>query len=318
MTKAIVHIGYHKTSTTWFQKRFYPAVENVRYIPRNRVREVFLEDTAFHFEAKRAHAKLETDKDETIAICEEGLSGYLHTGGLAGYLSKEMAYRIKAIFPDAHIVIFVRNQYSMIAASYRQYIKGGGTYSIRRYLFAEDYLQGARAEIAKCPRFTFDHFEYVPLVSHYQSLFGAENVHVFPYEMLKETPEGFLSNFARRLDLEINLEKLVQSASNRSYGVGTMWIVRLLNHLTNRSVFDKHYVIHIPYWYELVRGVGEVLNKLPGLNWFPGSEAFLGRRLSGWITQRYCRSNAMLEKMTGLSLAQFGYPLEPTPSIETA
>ena len=28
----IVHIGYHKTGTTWFQKRFYPRVTSHRYI----------------------------------------------------------------------------------------------------------------------------------------------------------------------------------------------------------------------------------------------------------------------------------------------
>jgi len=315
MTRAIIHIGYHKTATTWFQKRFYPFIENARYIPRDRVRKAFLEDTAFHFEAGRARAKLDIDPNESITICEEGLSGYLHSGGLAGYLSKEAAYKIKAVFPGAEIVIFVRNQPSVIAASYRQYVKGGGTHSLRRYLFAGDYLRGARSEIAKCPRFTFDHFEYAPLVAHYQELFGKDRVHVFPYEAFMRGPKEFLHDYSRRLGLEIDLNKLAQAASNRSYGLPTMWIVRLLNHFTNRTVFDKHYIVHIPYWYGLVRGVGEGLNKVPGLNWFPGSEAFLGKRITAWIGRRYHKSNVALERLTGLSLSEFDYPLEP-PAVE--
>lgn len=314
MARAIVHIGYHKTATTWFQKRFYPLVENARCIPRDEVRRAFLEDTAFNFDPARARERLAVGLNETVTICEEGLSGYLHTGGLAGYLSKEMARRIKSVFPDADIVIFIRNQPSIITASYRQYVKGGGTHSLRRYLFAEDYLRGARGEIAKCPHFTFDHFEYAPLIAHYQELFGKERVHVFPYEAFRRAPAAFLEDFCSRLALEVDPEKLTQSASNRSYGLPTMWVVRFLNLLTNRTVFDKHYVIHVPYWYGLVRGVGEALNRLPGFNWFPGSEAFLGKRLAAWIAERYCRSNAAVETLTGLSLAEYGYPLEPPPA----
>lgn len=312
MAKAIVHIGYHKTATTWFQKRFYPVVENARYVPRDKVRNAFLEDTAFHFDRERALARLDLDPNETVTICEEGLSGYLHTGGLAGYLSKEMAHRIKAVFPNAEIVIFVRNQPCIIAASYRQYVKGGGTHRLRRYLFAENYLRGARGEIAKCPRFTFDHFEYAPLVAHYQQLFGKERVHVFPYEAFERAPEAFLPEYCRRLGLKVDAKKLRHSASNRSYGLPTISIVRILNLFTNRTVFDKHYIVHIPYWYGLVRGIGEGLNRLPGFSWFPGPDALLGKRLLAWVAQRYCLHNMALEGLTGLSLKEYGYPLEPS------
>jgi hypothetical protein len=313
MTRAIVHIGYHKTATTWFQARFYPVVKNARYIPRDIVRQAFLEDTAFKFDPGRARDALEIAAGEKVTICEEGLSGYLHTGGLAGYLSKEMAQRIKTVLPDADIVIFVRSQPSIIAASYSQYVKGGGTHSIRRYLFAEDYLRGARGEIAKSPRFTFDHFEYWPLIAHYQELFGEDRVHVFPYEALRSDPKKFLADYSRRLGLEVDLDAVEMSSSNRSYGLPTLWVVRFLNLFTNRTVIDKQYIFHIPYWYGLVRGVGEFLNRIPGFNWRPGVDVFLGKRLHDWILHRYCKHNARLEALTGLSLAQYGYPLD-TPA----
>lgn len=310
MTRAIVHIGYHKTATTWFQARFYPFVKNARYIPRDVVRRAFLEDTAFKFDPERARETLNIAPGETVTICEEGLSGYLHTGGLAGYLSKEMAQRLKTVLPNADIVIFVRSQPSIIAASYSQYVKGGGTYSIRRYLFAEDYLRGARGEIAKSPRFTFDHFEYWPLIAHYQQLFGKERVHVFPHEALRTEPGSFLTDYARRLGLEVEFDRVAHSTSNRSYGLPTLWIVRFLNLFTNRSVIDKQYIFHIPYWYGLVRGVGEFLNRLPGFSWRPGANVFLGKRLHAWIAHRYGGHNARLEALTGLSLSEYGYPLD--------
>jgi len=32
MTAPIVHIGYHKTGTSWFQKSFYPAVRGAEWV----------------------------------------------------------------------------------------------------------------------------------------------------------------------------------------------------------------------------------------------------------------------------------------------
>jgi hypothetical protein len=101
---------------------------------------------------------------------------------LLGFLSKEMAHRIQAVFPDARVVIFVRSQPEMIAACYQQYVRGGGTYPVRRYLWPLDHLRGAAAQPYKIPRFSFDHFDYERLVAHYIELFGRERVHVFAYE----------------------------------------------------------------------------------------------------------------------------------------
>jgi hypothetical protein len=37
MITNIFHIGYHKTATTWFQKRFYSLVEGVNFIERENI-----------------------------------------------------------------------------------------------------------------------------------------------------------------------------------------------------------------------------------------------------------------------------------------
>ena len=95
MPRPIVHIGYHKTATTWFQKNFYPLVRNARFVARDRVRAAFLEIGAFHFDAEAARAALGVEAGESVILCEEGLSGYLHNGGLGGHLSRSVAERIE-------------------------------------------------------------------------------------------------------------------------------------------------------------------------------------------------------------------------------
>lgn len=311
MPRPIVHIGYHKTATTWFQKQFYPRVRNARFIDRERVRGVFLEAGAFHFDAGEARHALGLVPGESVTICEEGLSGYLHNGGLGGHLSKGVAERLRAVFPDARIVIFIRSQPSIVAASYEQYVRGGGTYSLRRYAFSDHYLKGARSEFHRAPRFTFDHYEYGPLIGHYRALFGAENVLVYPFEAFRADSKAFIEDYARRLDLDVDIADLSTRSTNRAYGLSVMDVVRTLNLFTGRTVLDKKYLAHIPYWYGLVRGIGEGLNALPWLGRSAPAERVLGAQVHDWIRQRYWRSNRALMEMTGLQLDTYGYPLDP-------
>lgn len=311
MPRPIVHIGYHKTATTWFQKAFYPAVRNARFIARGRVRAALLEVGAFHFDRAAALAELGTDGIERVALCEEGLSGYLHNGGLGGHLSKAVAERINTVLPHARIVIFIRSQPSIVAASYEQYVRGGGTYSLRRYAFAQNYLKGARAEFHRAPRFTFDHYEYGPLIAHYRALFGSENVHIYPFEAFRADRTTFLAGFARDLDLDVDIGALAMRSTNRAYGLRVIDAVRILNLLTSRTVIDKQYLAHLPYWYGLVRGIGEGLNALPLLGRSAGAEAVLGREVHDWVRQRYWQSNRALMAATGLPLDAYNYPLDP-------
>lgn len=305
----IVHIGYHKTATKWFQGRFYPRVKNGEFVARHRVRSALLEPTAFHFDADRARDILGMADERSAILCEEGLSGYLHNGGLAGCLSKEVAHRIKAVLPEARIVIFIRSQPCVIAGSYEQYVRGGGTFAPRRYLFPQAYLRGARGEIAKAPRFTFDHFEYGPLIEHYRTVFGADKVHVFAYEAFRLDRAGFLKEYCQQLGLKIDLEQVPLRPVNRSYGLAVIWIVRVLNHLTYRTVQDKHYIVHIPYWYAFVRALGETLNRLPLLGRAPAVHTLLGRKVEAWVQQRYGATNRQLMEATALPLDRYGYPL---------
>jgi hypothetical protein len=299
--RPVVHIGYHKTATKWFQKHFYPSVENADFVPRETVRSAFLEPTAFHFDPERARAMLH-DAGSGPILCEEGLSGYLHNGGLAGCLSKDVAYRIKAVFPEARIVIFIKSQPAVVAGSYEQYVRGGGTFTPRRYLFPKAYLRGALGEVAKAPGFTFDHFEYGPLIAHYRGLFGADSVHVFPYEAFRDEPKDFLKSYCEVLGLEVDLDKVSMQRVNRSYGLAVLALVRLLNHLTYRTVQDKHWLVHIPYWYAFVRAVGEALNRLPWIGRAPAPRELLGGEINAWVQQRFCRSNRELMAQTGLPL----------------
>lgn len=314
----LVHIGYHKTASTWFQKNYYPRVTNAQLIPRATVVQGMLGQSALLWDSHQARDRLGLGDGARKILCEEELSGYLHNGGLFGCLSKDMVTRLHKTLPDADIVIFIRNQADIISACYAQYIRGGGTASVNRYLWPQRYLsKGAESRYYKIPRFSFDHFDYWPLIKHYLDYFGSDRVHVFPYEAFRSNPDSFLADFEKELGLELTPDASPETKKqNVSYSLPIIHLARFLNLFTRRTVQDKYYLMHIPLWYSVRRFILESINKLPFTGTRPGPEKLLGKRNLTYITERYRDTNALLEKELGLPLEKLGYPIAPKPAKE--
>ena len=307
----IFHVGLHKTGTTWFQKRFYPNVQGYRFVNRRVVRSALLSKSPLAFDATTARKELGLDKGDPAIVCEEDLSGILHNGGLlTNYVAKEIASQLHAIAPEAKLVIFVRNQVEMAASWYQQYLREGGTASVRHYLFPEDYLFLGKVRPLKVPRFDFSAFEYDGLIAHYDSLFGRERVFVFTHEQFARDPGAFLAEFCRKLELPMP-SSLDLGRLNSSYRASLVPLARALNLFSRREVADKTTLLHVPYSFKAREFVLEKLNRLPMFGRVPSPEDLLGRDTVEWIRQRFADSNRKLEKRLGLNLAELGYATEP-------
>lgn len=306
-THGIVHIGYPKTATTWFQTRFYPRVENHDYIPHRRVREAFLYAHAFRFEPHAARAQLGPNNGRPPILCEEELSGSCHTGGHMGALSKEFAARIHSVLPQARIVVLIRNQVDMIAAVYAQYVKRGGTHGARHFLFPGHYRKGPWRRPYKKPLFSFDHFEYIGLIRHYRQLFGADNVQIFAFEAFRQDSCGFVIDFARQLELSFNGDGIDFGLVNTSYRQRTLRIARIVNRFTCGNVVDKTCWIASNHHDRVQRGLEQFdRTRLAGRPL--SAEALLGQDIVDFIRERYAESNRELARETGLPLGPLGYP----------
>jgi hypothetical protein len=308
--RTLVHIGYHKTATNWFQRLYYPAVKNYHYVHRKRVRAAFLEDHAFQFDPARALARLEAPRSEGLILCEEDLSGNLHNGGLFGFLSKDITHRLHATLPGAEVVIFIRSQAEMIGSVYKQYVKEGGTHSPRRYLFPFEYLDPHGFSPKKTPFFAFQHFDYRLLINHYRAVFGPERVHVFLYEEFSRNQAEFMAAFAARFGFEVDLPEVPTTRLNVSNKKFSLWVSRLMNHFAYRNVMDKHYFVNIPGMYRLrLRVVAPLLDRIAFFSGPAGARAVLGPALVLRIEDIYRESNRALQQELGLPLEKWGYPV---------
>lgn len=178
-TPLLIHIGYHKTATTWLQRALF--VPEFGYRPLMSHEEVFEmisgpHDLRFDADVPRAWIAEKSaglPEGGVSVISSEILTGNMFFGGRESVV---LAHRLKQIAPNAKILITIRAQPKILPSVYMQYILRGGTLS------PEDFFTGKPA-LGYTP-FDPDHFAYDRLHAVYCELFGAENVLVSTQEAL--------------------------------------------------------------------------------------------------------------------------------------
>jgi hypothetical protein len=303
----LIHIGYHKTATSWFQQRFYPLVQNGVFVPRHLVRSALIEPTAFDFSPERAHDQLHAFARENgrLLLCEENISGYIHNGGLGGMLSSEVARRLQATFPAARIIVFIRSQERLAAAAYAQYVHAGGTHGIKRYLGVKGN-EGASKYWYKAPAFSFDHLAFKPLLERYAQLFKRSSVYVYCYEEFAEDGPKFIRRFSEEHGLDVDVAQLDFGRANVSLSSRELRILRLLNLLTDRSVPNKRSIANLEGWYRnRWRALGWLQRFLGG---FVSDDPLIAGELEAAIRSRFEENNRTLGQEWDLPLPRFGYP----------
>jgi hypothetical protein len=315
--RPVVHIGHSKTGTTWFQKSFYPAVTSHRFIDQKVVREALLAPNGLAFDADHARQLiLAAAGGQPPLLCDERLSGTNLAGGLHGMVPPEMARRIKAIFPDARIVIGIRAQPGMLAASYSQYVKGGGTYGVTRFLFPDSYFFAGSEYRTSAPRFDLAHFDYQRLIRFYAGLFGKDNVEVLLFEQFRAGPLDCAKGLAERLGLGFDEAKVSEGVRNPALNRDALRAMRFVNLFTARKTRDKWYLVHVPGLFERRKRLHRWLNRLFRRN--SSSEQLLGTAVTRWIEARYAASNRELSELLGVDVGAHGYPVvtqaTPPPS----
>jgi hypothetical protein len=172
--RVFIHIGYPKTATSWLQKSILPQNPEIAFWHVRAPQHAWLEELVtaheFDFDARRLRSSYAKHKAsvtaQAIGISWESFSGDVFAGG---HNSRRNATRLHAVFPEASIVVFIRNQFDMIDSLYRQYVQEGGACSIHRFL---DLQFPSRV----C--FSLDHLCYDRLIRCYHDLFGPDNLYV--------------------------------------------------------------------------------------------------------------------------------------------
>lgn len=300
----IIHIGYHKTATTWFQKILYPNISNYHYISdRKELHKVIFEPDVFEFDEKNARSFYNQKYSGNIILCEEMLVGGLRGNG---YETLIVANRLKHAFPEnAYIVIFLRNQLDRLASTYLYYLKAnGGTYSPKKFLIKRHNFPGRKGDV------NYRHLEYHRLIELYKDRFGEDKVKVFLYEEFAQHQKQFINRYCTEMGLELDDSKLNFKKMNEGLRERVIPIARFLGNFYYRPIIHKTVLLKLPYAEGISRRIINTLNKWPIMGERPTAYDLFGEKLHNELSDFYRESNRILIEKYGLdSIREYGYPL---------
>ncbi len=311
----LLHIGYHKTGTTWLQRSlfdhdtrgFYP----LSYKSRERVRSVDLtrpfvydEDGAFihplGFAADKLRKQFETELNwqpsAMPVISSEQFTGNPHSGG---FDQKEIADRLNAVFPNAKVFMVIREQKSMLMSTYFQYLLGGGARSLNSYV--NEPFDG------RLPMFAKHYFKYHYLVDYYQQLFGRDNLLVLPFEMFRREPELFITELAEFTGAEIPHNLPFDAQENAGRNRVIEYHLRLLGMFFAKSSLNAFSPLAIPKARWSFKTAKVALGKLIPSAWQNKFVESMRSEIEGYTANFYDESNRITSELIGRDLGQFGY-----------
>lgn len=287
----IIHIGYPRTATTWFQNNVFSSIQNYTFIPRKLVRKnLFLPLPEMYSNNWPAELR---ENNKPLLISEEMISGKVRAGSINLYMLDIYAQRINATFNDPLIVIFLRRQPDIIYSFYNLYIKKGGTYPFSKFIRQDLNLQESML-------FSKSFFCYDIPLQILSKTFGKENIKVYLFEEFSENPPAFINRICNELGLQLDTDSIIYTKVNSGYSTTQRRIKQFSNRFTSQGIPFKHYYFNLPYVYQLFKNAESEQSKIP--------THFL-KQIEGFLPD-FVLSNRKVAEDYGLQIMKdFNYPI---------
>jgi len=313
LDKILIHIGYHKTASSWLQQKIFTSESDVfeplsrKTFGQSTLAELFFRDGTYMlspFDDNEKKIKNEIDhilssrqaKKKVFVLSHERLSGNPNSGG---FDAKKIALMLKAIFPDGKVLILIREQKSFLRSYYFQYLAIGGTFSIEKYL--------TRPYDNKIPFFSPNHINYYPLINEYYNLFGEDNVLIIPYELFCSDPGMFLDKLGRFLDIHLDVElETFSERINKKENLFLMYRLRCLNIFRKSSSVNNYSFLRNKYAKRIVDTLIRAGYFLPS-TWDEKTSEYLYAQIAKFVGNRYVDSNKKVAQIIDIDLAEYGY-----------
>lgn len=272
----IYHIGCMKTGTTTVQKVFAEdnrinLIKYSRFFNTNK----WYTDTYNYYK----EGLINIESDENIVSQYDGMYGLADSLG-----------RIREVSPDAHIVLTIREQRSLLLSGYKHRI--GSTKD--RYTFLEFLNSGAGVSyLSMC--------DYNKLLDVTRKYFDMENIHIFLFEKLKSDFVGFFKDIYSEVlgipipnDLKLTVEN---RGRNDQSVVNNLMLNNLFISRKDANTYNFEKKIH----HYFIRSLNMLnVNKDKKISW---GKSELEQRLE----EKFRESNFNFSKNTGIRLKENGY-----------
>lgn len=305
MSKTYIHIGYPKCASTYLQDEIFPQLGNYSHIVRAPNEEKYYPfNRSFRPELFRQtverHLKNPGPDHDHLLISFEDWCEMLFQE-FADVLCKYRNLRdskyefsntvvlnnLKAAYPDAHIIIIIREQVSWINSRYKMLYRGAQTFKPVE-AFLDRPLNG------------YDH-----LIESAQGLFGKDRVTVIPFELLRLDKKLFIEKICGLINPRRKIEISDKSVNIAPALKRIVFYHRIKTRI--RHILDKH---GLRILYGPLKGL--VLLILYPILWLKYKNTLCPDpcvNIPENIRNRFKETNRNVERLTGLDLKPFGYLL---------
>jgi hypothetical protein len=314
----VLHVGLHKTGTTFLQERVFPALPGVRFVhPYHRPRpgdgpieryllELFFRNAAgIDVEAhrRRIHAWLAELEEPIVLVSSEAIVGWAVENHSNIALNADFLQRV---FPDAKVLLVVRRQDQWAESAYSQLLKAGWTTTMARYL-NWDGREFGRYNIGlyNGPNVDARDLDWAAFDGFYRRVFGEDRVSTLPFELFREDSRAFLERLYDFAGIEEGVFPDSSQRVNRSWSRLSIGVARVVNaipmpiKLALRERVDQR-------WHPsavLARTVDPLLGPLLGGRKAKQMDPDMARAL----LEVHAAGNRALAERIGIDLGAYGY-----------
>lgn len=303
--RPVIHIGYHKTATSFLQKQVF-------FDPRHfclpwgkqagQSIEHFVLEHAERFDPDQVRRdfldKVDAGDGRVPVISHEGLSGN-PINGL--YYLDRVAERLHRTFPEARIVIGIREQRALLVSLYYQHVRQGGSKHV------EGFLPAPRGRTGFRPTVRLDHFEYDLTHALFRRFWSAEDILVMPMELLMQDAQAYLQRLFGAVGRGAAPDDIRMERVNEKRLEITMRTERLLNRFIETPNPRPATFGEYPASYRFKSHLLSAMDRLAPLRGIGSEERRIKRYIYDRVGDHFAASNRALSEATGLDLEALGY-----------
>ena len=207
----IIHIGLHKTGTTYLQYNFFPYLKNVLYAHGNS----FFVPWKEQVKANNSHMLLSYEGFSGTAWNRDWIMGKPNDHSWLKSFETNV-HNLKKFFPEATIIVFFRKHGDLLLSMYKQYLHEGGTLP-----FEEFYNKG---KIVNEEDLNFT--RRIDILNE-----NFENVFYLNYETFRKKGNEYLTEFFK-MEFGIGLTERngASTQKNKSISGSKLELLRKVNH----------------------------------------------------------------------------------------
>lgn len=297
----LIHVGYQKTASTFLQHTVF-SNEEIFFTPWNILSAEAIDHFVLRhpqrFNPSLIRNELKAPEGLIPVVSHENLLGYPIFGR---YHAQPAARRIAETFPDAKILVCIREQRSILLSNYIQYIRQGGNLKLHNMLTNNRERPGYR------PLLRLDHFEYDLTYSILREFFDDSQILMLPYELLRADHQAFMKKLGDFAGADLSALRPAKAVHVRP-GATAVRLEHFLNGIIkNPSPLPEHYKdypIAVRARTKLVKWVDALSKNTPlNKNFFKSLE----QEIESHVDNYFDISNARTSNLTGFDLSAYGY-----------